>query len=35
MMMALGIVGGLVGGYVATNMLKMGTGDGIHIEKAS
>lgn len=32
MMVALGIVGGLVGGFVATSVLKMGTVDGINIE---
>jgi len=32
MMIALGIVGGLVGGFVATNVLKMGSVDGINIE---
>jgi uncharacterized membrane protein YeaQ/YmgE (transglycosylase-associated protein family) len=28
----LGIVGGLVGGYVATNVLKIGSVDGINLE---
>jgi uncharacterized membrane protein YeaQ/YmgE (transglycosylase-associated protein family) len=32
MMIVLGIVGGLVGGFVATNVLKMGTVDGINVE---
>ena len=32
MMVVLGIVGGLVGGFVATNVLKMGTVNGINIE---
>jgi len=32
MMVVLGIVGGLVGGFVATNLLHMGTVDGINIE---
>ena len=31
-MIVLGIVGGLVGGYVATNVLKTGTVDGINPE---
>ena len=32
MMVVLGIVGGLVGGFVATNVLKIGSVDGINIE---
>ena len=32
MMILLGIVGGLVGGFIATNLLKMGSVDGINIE---
>ena len=32
MMVVLGIVGGLVGGYVATNVLKMGSVNGINVE---
>lgn len=32
MMVALGIVGGLVGGYLAATVFKMGTVDGINIE---
>jgi uncharacterized membrane protein YeaQ/YmgE (transglycosylase-associated protein family) len=32
MMIGLGIVGGLVGGYVALNLLKVGTVDGINLE---
>jgi len=32
MMVVLGIVGGLVGGYLATTVFKMGTVDGINIE---
>ena len=32
MMVVLGIVGGLLGGFVATNVLKIGTVDGINIE---
>jgi uncharacterized membrane protein YeaQ/YmgE (transglycosylase-associated protein family) len=32
MMVVLGIVGGLVGGFIATNLLKMGSVDGINIE---
>jgi uncharacterized membrane protein YeaQ/YmgE (transglycosylase-associated protein family) len=32
MMIGLGIVGGLVGGFVAATVLKMGTVDGINIE---
>jgi len=32
MMVALGIVGGLVGGFVATSVLKMGSVNGINIE---
>ena len=32
MMVVLGIVGGLVGGYLATNVLKMGSVDGINVE---
>ena len=32
MMIVLGIVGGLVGGFIATNVFKMGTVDGINIE---
>ena len=31
-MIVLGIVGGLVGGFVATNVLKMGSVDGINVE---
>ena len=31
-MVLLGIVGGLVGGWVAANVLKMGTVDGINVE---
>ena len=31
-MVVLGIVGGLVGGFVATSVLKMGTVDGINLE---
>ena len=31
MMVGLGIVGGLVGGYVALNLLKIGTVDGINV----
>ena len=31
-MVVLGIVGGVVGGYVATNVLKVGTVDGINAE---
>jgi uncharacterized membrane protein YeaQ/YmgE (transglycosylase-associated protein family) len=31
-MVVLGIVGGLVGGFVATSILKIGTVDGINIE---
>ena len=31
MMIGLGIVGGLVGGYVALNLLKIGTVDGINV----
>jgi len=31
-MIVLGIVGGLVGGYVAANVLKIGTVDGINLE---
>jgi uncharacterized membrane protein YeaQ/YmgE (transglycosylase-associated protein family) len=31
-MIVLGIVGGLVGGYIATNVLKTGTVDGINPE---
>jgi uncharacterized membrane protein YeaQ/YmgE (transglycosylase-associated protein family) len=31
MMVVLGIVGGLVGGYVATNVLKIGAVDGINL----
>jgi uncharacterized membrane protein YeaQ/YmgE (transglycosylase-associated protein family) len=32
MMVVLGIVGGLVGGFLATNVFKMGSVDGINIE---
>jgi uncharacterized membrane protein YeaQ/YmgE (transglycosylase-associated protein family) len=32
MMIVLGIVGGLLGGFVATNLLKVGSVDGINIE---
>jgi uncharacterized membrane protein YeaQ/YmgE (transglycosylase-associated protein family) len=32
MMIVLGIVGGLVGGFIATNVFKMGSVDGINIE---
>lgn len=32
MMVVLGIVGGLVGGYLAATVFKMGTVDGINIE---
>ena len=32
MVVVLGIVGGLVGGYLATTVFKMGTVDGINIE---
>lgn len=32
MMVVLGIVGGLVGGYIATTVLKVGAVDGINIE---
>jgi len=32
MMIVLGIVGGLVGGFIATNLLKMGSVDGINVE---
>ncbi|TAL12191.1 MAG: GlsB/YeaQ/YmgE family stress response membrane protein [Chloroflexota bacterium] len=32
MMVVLGIVGGLVGGYIATSVLKVGSVDGINIE---
>ena len=32
MTVVLGIVGGLVGGYLATTVFKMGTVDGINIE---
>jgi len=32
MMIVLGIVGGLVGGFLATNVFKMGSVDGINIE---
>lgn len=32
MMIVLGIVGGLLGGYVALNLLKIGTVDGINLE---
>ena len=32
MMVGLGIVGGLVGGWLATNVFKMGSVDGINIE---
>ena len=32
MMVVLGIVGGLVGGFVAANVLKMGSVNGINVE---
>jgi uncharacterized membrane protein YeaQ/YmgE (transglycosylase-associated protein family) len=32
MMIILGVVGGLVGGFIASNILKMGSVDGINIE---
>jgi len=32
MMIVLGVVGGLVGGFVAASILKIGTVDGINIE---
>jgi uncharacterized membrane protein YeaQ/YmgE (transglycosylase-associated protein family) len=32
MMVVLGIVGGVAGGFVATNVLRMGSVDGINIE---
>jgi uncharacterized membrane protein YeaQ/YmgE (transglycosylase-associated protein family) len=32
MMIVLGIVGGLVGGFIATTVFKMGSVDGINIE---
>lgn len=32
MMVVLGIVGGVVGGFIATSVLKVGTVDGINIE---
>jgi uncharacterized membrane protein YeaQ/YmgE (transglycosylase-associated protein family) len=32
MMIILGIVGGLVGGWVATNVLKIGSVDGLNVE---
>jgi uncharacterized membrane protein YeaQ/YmgE (transglycosylase-associated protein family) len=32
MMVVLGIVGGLVGGFVATSVLKVGSVDGINVE---
>ena len=32
MMVVLGIVGGLLGGFVATSLLKMGSVDGINLE---
>jgi uncharacterized membrane protein YeaQ/YmgE (transglycosylase-associated protein family) len=32
MMVVLGIVGGVAGGWVATNVLKMGSVDGINVE---
>ncbi len=32
MMVVLGIAGGLVGGFVATSVLKIGTVDGINVE---
>ena len=32
MMVVLGIVGGLVGGFVATNVFKMGSVNGINVE---
>lgn len=32
MMIILGIVGGLVGGFIATNVFKMGSVDGINLE---
>ena len=35
MMVVLGIVGGLVGGFVATSVLKMGSVNGINLESIS
>ena len=32
MMVVLGVVGGLVGGWLATNVFKMGSVDGINLE---
>jgi uncharacterized membrane protein YeaQ/YmgE (transglycosylase-associated protein family) len=32
MMVVLGIVGGLIGGFVATSVLKVGSVDGINVE---
>ncbi|HET7677399.1 MAG TPA: GlsB/YeaQ/YmgE family stress response membrane protein [Candidatus Limnocylindrales bacterium] len=32
MMVVLGIVGGLVGGFVATSLLKIGSVDGVNVE---
>ncbi len=32
MMIVLGIVGGVVGGFIATNVLNMGSVDGINVE---
>jgi uncharacterized membrane protein YeaQ/YmgE (transglycosylase-associated protein family) len=32
MMVVLGIVGGLVGGFIATSLLKMGSVNGINVE---
>lgn len=32
MMVVLGIVGGVVGGFVATSVLKMGSVDGVNLE---
>ena len=32
MLVVLGIVGGLVGGYIATNILKIGSVDGINLQ---
>jgi uncharacterized membrane protein YeaQ/YmgE (transglycosylase-associated protein family) len=32
MMIGLGIIGGLVGGWLAANVFKMGTVDGINVE---
>lgn len=35
MMVILGIVGGLLGGFIATNVLKVGSVDGINIESVA